>query len=162
MKVREVSLPNGLVVSCLQRHEVPIVNLEVNGYLAHGLELNPGDTLFDVGAHIGLFTLAAYEHCKRNLNVYSFEPVPDTLTWKESKHILGAQANVWTEYMKTTDYVEYMVFPRLLALSEVVWSPREKRDWECFANRLPAHFELLDRLHVNYRAPDMEGEESEQ
>jgi len=65
IKIVNVPLPNGMVVSCHQKHEVPIVNLEIQGYLANGLRLKPGDTMFDVGAHVGLFTLAAYEHCKR-------------------------------------------------------------------------------------------------
>ncbi len=55
--------------------------------------------------------------------VYGFEPVPSVLTPDESRHILGAQGNVWTEYMKTPDRVEFMVFPRMLAMSEVTWSP---------------------------------------
>ncbi len=84
-------------------------------------------------------------------DVYGYEPVPDSLSWSEGQHILGAQGNVWTEYMKTTEYVEYMVFPRALALAEVVWSPRDKRDWESFVLRLPAQFEMLDRMEVNYR-----------
>ena len=78
MKIANVSLPNGTVVSCLQKHEVPIINLEVQGYFSNGLRLKPGDTVFDVGAHIGLFTLAAYERCERNLQVYAFEPVQAT------------------------------------------------------------------------------------
>jgi len=87
-------------------------------------------------------------------DVYGYEPVPDSLSWIEGQHILGAQANVWTEYMKTTDYVEYMVLPRAFALAEVVWSPKDKRDWEFFESRLPSHFEMLDRLGVNYRPLD--------
>jgi hexosaminidase len=83
--------------------------------------------------------------------VYAFEPVPDVLTPEEARHVLGAQANVWTEYMKTSDYVEYMVYPRLLALSEVVWSPKRSRNWESFVARLPRQLALLDRLGVNYR-----------
>jgi FkbM family methyltransferase len=71
-----VSLPNGMIVSCLQRHDVAIVNREVQGYFSHGLRLKPGDTVFDVGANIGLFTLAAYERCE-HLRVYAFEPVRD-------------------------------------------------------------------------------------
>jgi FkbM family methyltransferase len=78
MRIVNVSLRNGMVVSCLQKHEVPIINLEVQGYFSNGLQLKPGDTVFDVGAHIGLFTLAAYERCERNLKVYAFEPMQAT------------------------------------------------------------------------------------
>lgn len=70
-----VVLPNGMTVFCQQKHEVPLVHLEVEGYLSNGLALRPGDTVFDVGANIGLFSLAAYEHCECNLNIYAFEPV---------------------------------------------------------------------------------------
>jgi FkbM family methyltransferase len=64
-----------MTVSCLQKHEVLLVWLEVEGYLSHGIELRPGDTVFDVGANIGLFSLAAYHRCERNLSIYAFEPV---------------------------------------------------------------------------------------
>ncbi len=85
--------------------------------------------------------------------VYAFEPVPEELSVREGRHVLGAQGNVWTEYMKTTDYVDYMVLPRLLALSEVVWSAREARDWEGFRARLETALGRLDALGVNYRRP---------
>ena len=93
--------------------------------------------------------------------VYAFEPVPEELTPQESRYVLGAQGNVWTEYMATSDYVEYMVFPRLLALSEVVWSPKDLRDWESFAARLPAQFRRLDRYGVHYRVPHVMGLEED-
>lgn len=83
--------------------------------------------------------------------VYGFEPIPEELTAEEAEHVLGAQANVWTEYIKTPEHVEYMVYPRLLALSEVVWSPKDARDWESFRARLPRQLAVLDRLGVNYR-----------
>ena len=83
--------------------------------------------------------------------VYDFEPVPSVLSLDEAAHILGAQGNVWTEYMSTTEYVEYMVFPRMLALSEVVWSPKNARNWESFSRRLPHQLQHLDKLGVNYR-----------
>lgn len=86
--------------------------------------------------------------------VYAYEPVPDELSAAEATHILGAQANVWTEYMKTPEHIEYMVFPRMLALSEVVWSPRERRDYGGFLGRLPWHFDRLDALGVAYRPLD--------
>lgn len=87
--------------------------------------------------------------------VYGFEPVPPELTPAQAAHVIGAQANVWTEYMKTTDHVEYMVFPRMLALSEVVWSPREARDWTSFTTRLRDELRRLDALRVNYRRPEL-------
>ncbi len=89
--------------------------------------------------------------------VYAFDPIPLELNKDEARHILGAQANVWTEYMKTWDHVEYMVFPRLLALSEVVWSPKQARDWDFFSARLPVHYRLLDALKINYRRPSTSG-----
>jgi hexosaminidase len=70
---------------------------------------------------------------------------------------LGAQANIWTEYMKKPENVEYMGFPRMLALSEVVWSPLEKKNFEDFQQRLNAHFPRLDKQNVNYRIPAPNG-----
>ena len=87
--------------------------------------------------------------------VYEFEPVPEGFTPDQTRRVLGAQGNVWTEYMKTTEHIEYMVFPRLLALAEVVWSPRERRSWPDFVRRLPAQLRRLDSLGVNYRMPDL-------
>ncbi len=89
--------------------------------------------------------------------VYSYEPVPEELTAEEARHILGAQANVWTEYMLTEEHVEYMVFPRLFALSEVVWSPPDARDYDEFLRRLEWHLDRLDALGINYRPLDAGG-----
>ncbi len=82
--------------------------------------------------------------------VYSYEPVPAVLNAEQAKHILGAQGNVWTEYIKNTSKVEYMIFPRMMALSEVLWSPKEKRNWNDFEKRLPGVFKRLDREKTNY------------
>jgi hexosaminidase len=82
--------------------------------------------------------------------VYSYEPIPAALNAEQAKHILGAQGNVWTEYIKNTSKVEYMVFPRMMALSEVLWSPKEKKDWKDFERRLPTIFERLDKQKTNY------------
>jgi len=83
--------------------------------------------------------------------VYDFKPVPLELSKKEKKHILGAQANVWTEYITTEEKVEYMVFPRLCAMSEVLWSEESVRDYDDFMNRLSVHLKRLDNENVNYR-----------
>jgi hexosaminidase len=87
-------------------------------------------------------------------SVYDYEPVPSELTSAEATHILGAQANVWTEYMKSWDHVEYMVFPRLFALSEVAWSAADRKDYARFHARLGWHLDRLDALGVRYRPLD--------
>jgi hexosaminidase len=86
-------------------------------------------------------------------DTYRYEPIAAELTADEAKHVLGPQACMWTEYMPTTDQVEYMAYPRVLALAEIAWSPREARDWDSFQKRLPAALALLDRLGVKYRKP---------
>ena len=89
--------------------------------------------------------------------VYSFDPVPQELTAEEAKYIIGGQANIWTEYIKTPAHVEYMAFPRMLALSEVVWSRPEDKNYEDFLRRLYAHMPRLDAQNVNYRIPEPAG-----
>ncbi|RAW01721.1 beta-N-acetylhexosaminidase [Pseudochryseolinea flava] len=82
--------------------------------------------------------------------VYEYEPVPPQLSADEAKHVLGAQANVWTEYIKTSDHVEYMVYPRAVAMAEVVWSAKEVRNYDDFLKRLEIHLKRLDVKKVNY------------
>ena len=89
--------------------------------------------------------------------VYAYEPVPDSLTADQAKHILGAQANLWTEYLKTPEALEYMLWPRALALAELTWSSREARDWESFVARLPDALRALDKAGVSYRVPHVDG-----
>ncbi|HIG89980.1 MAG TPA: beta-N-acetylglucosaminidase [Flavobacteriaceae bacterium] len=81
--------------------------------------------------------------------IYNYEPIPEELDGESSKYIIGAQGNVWTEYMSTSEYVEYMVFPRIFALSEVVWS-KNKLNFEEFSNRVISFFDRLDKLDINY------------
>ena len=81
--------------------------------------------------------------------VYAYEPIPEGLTPKEATHILGAQANVWTEYMDSENQVEYMLLPRLAAMSEVLWSPKNRRLWSDFARRLPDFINLLEQKDYN-------------
>ena len=82
--------------------------------------------------------------------VYSFEPTPAELSGDQKYKIFGAQGNLWTEYIITPDKVEYMVFPRICALSEVLWTPENKKDFRNFKDRLRKHFDLLDELKINY------------
>lgn len=88
--------------------------------------------------------------------VYSYNPLPKELTKEEQKYILGAQANVWSEYMKTPEHVEYMVLPRLTALSEVVWSTYETKDWGDFQTRLIHLAKRYEALGFNYAKHSLE------
>jgi hexosaminidase len=84
--------------------------------------------------------------------VYSFEPVPEAedLTKQETKYIIGAQGNVWTQYMKTPEYVEYMIFPRAAALSEVLWSPKASRNYPWFRKRMLEQIKRYDAEGIRY------------
>ena len=82
--------------------------------------------------------------------VYSFNPIPKELSEEESKYILGAQANVWTEYINTSEHVEYMVFPRIAALSEVLWGTSNSNEYKVFETRLIQHFERYEKKGINY------------
>ena len=82
--------------------------------------------------------------------VYSFEPVPAELNSDEAKYILGAQGNVWTEYIPTDSHAEYMAVPRMIALAEVDWSPKEARNWDDFRSRMQSVYPRLKALGINY------------
>ncbi len=82
--------------------------------------------------------------------VYNYEPIPDSLTPEQAKHILGAQGNVWTEYIGNEKKLEYMIFPRMSALSEVLWSPKASRNWNDFEKRLVVQFKRYDLWKANY------------
>jgi hexosaminidase len=82
--------------------------------------------------------------------VYAFEPTPSELGPEEARHILGPQANLWTEYVPTTSHAEYMTFPRLAAMAEVGWSPKEARSWKDFTARMTAQYERYRRAGITY------------
>jgi len=85
---------------------------------------------------------------------YSYNPTPASLTPDQQKHILGAQANLWTEYIPTENKADYMLLPRLLAVSELDWTPLVNKNFNDFANvRLPYHLAWLDKNNFDYRVP---------
>jgi hexosaminidase len=84
--------------------------------------------------------------------VYGYDPIPAALSDLEAKHVLGSQSQLWTEYVPTTDHAEYMLFPRLCALAEVVWTPKEQKSYSGFLERMGFHVQRLDALGVNYAA----------
>lgn len=83
-------------------------------------------------------------------NVYNYEPMPKALSQEEQKYIIGVQANLWTEYIPTYSQVEYMELPRMAALSEIQWSGADKKNYECFLNRLPQLTAIYDVKGYNY------------
>ncbi len=89
--------------------------------------------------------------------VYSYEPVPPGLAEGQARHILGAQGNVWTESIPDRGKAEYMSFPRACAMSEVVWSPREKRDFGDFSLRMAGQYARLVGRGINVRIPPPSG-----
>jgi hexosaminidase len=116
----------------------------------HGVIMTPGNPVyFDHSQSLNedSVTIGGYNPIEK---VYAYEPVPKELSATEGGYILGAQANLWTEYIKNPKKAEYMLFPRLSALSEVLWSPKEKKDWPGFEKRLMEQFRRYDFWKVNY------------
>ena len=109
----------------------------------HDVVMSPGSHAYFDAPYAGQST----EH------VYTFEPVPPSLTATEGKHVLGGQANVWTEWIPTEARAEYMIFPRITAMSEVLWSPKKGRDINEFLPRMSSIFPRLDRLNTSYYLP---------
>ncbi len=88
--------------------------------------------------------------------VYNYNPLPNELNAEEQKFILGAQANLWTEYISNPAKVEYMLFPRMTALSEVQWTPQNMKDYDDFKKRLPQQLKRYDLWKVNYSKASVE------
>lgn len=86
-------------------------------------------------------------------DVYSYEPVSAEIAEDKQTHIQGAQGNLWTEYLPGPQQVEYMAFPRAMALAEINWTEEKYKDWEDFQSRLNAHYAVLQNWNVNYRRP---------
>ncbi|HET7558114.1 MAG TPA: family 20 glycosylhydrolase, partial [Rhodanobacteraceae bacterium] len=83
-------------------------------------------------------------------DVYDFQPVPKELDAQQARHVLGAQANLWSEYLTTPARVEHAAFPRFAALAEVLWSPADVHDWQGFLARMPAQLARYRALDVGY------------
>ncbi|EON77952.1 Beta-hexosaminidase [Lunatimonas lonarensis] len=89
--------------------------------------------------------------------VYSYTPIPESLTADEQKHVLGVQANLWTEYIPTNNKMEYFLFPRALALAEVAWKSKDEKNYAAFTqHRLPKRLAELEQQKVFFRIPEAE------
>jgi len=127
---------DGGIAAAKQKHDVIMAD---NGHLYFDhYQADPETEPMAIGGYLPLKT------------VYEYEPVPVGLNKDEAKHILGAQGQIWTEYLKTPQNVEYMLLPRLLALSEVVWTASDRKDWYDFRERLDNNIQRLAVMGLNY------------
>lgn len=119
--------------------------------MGHDVVMTPGDPLYfdhyqagpegEPQAFGGMNTLKM---------VYQYNPTPKELTGKEAAHVLGAQANIWAEHIYSRTHFEYMALPRMLALSEAVWTPLELKNYEDFYARLQPHYDAFDHKGINH------------
>ncbi|TDQ06405.1 beta-N-acetylhexosaminidase [Pedobacter metabolipauper] len=122
------------------------------------------DVIMTPGGNIGLY----FDHKQSNSPdepmtigglspyslVYAYDPIPKELTPEQQKHVIGVQANMWTEYIQTPAKAEYMVLPRMLSLSEISWSQVANKDFKNFSEaRVPVHLARLDKSNINYWVP---------
>ncbi len=96
----------------------------------------------------------ASAHVSTLEQVYDYVVMPSGLSARETGHMLGAQANLWTEHVATPEHLFYMALPRELALAEVLWTPRERKNWDSFLTRLPAQLAWLDAHGYPFRIPN--------
>lgn len=121
----------------------------------HDVIMTPGNPVyfdFSQSENEDSITIGGYNPIEK---VYAYDPVPKELTEEQAMHILGAQANLWTEYIGNTKKVEYMILPRMAALSEVLWSQKESKEpiaigWKNFETRLAEQFKRYDLWKANY------------
>jgi hexosaminidase len=125
----------GGVAAAKQKHDV-IMTPGNPVYFDHTQSLNEDSV-----------TIGGYNPIEK---VYAYDPVAKDMNADDAKYVLGGQANLWSEYIKNSRKVEYMIFPRIAALSEVLWSKKENRNWDDFEKRLIVQFKRYDLWKANY------------
>jgi len=126
---------DGAIAAAKQGHDT-VLSPQPTLYLDNGQSLSPDEPT-------GRLRVASLK------DVYGFDPAPAQLSAEEREHILGVQANVWTEHMQTDERMELMAFPRAVALAERGWTPETGVNWDDFARRLPAEMARLKVLGVS-------------
>ena len=121
----------------------------------HRVIISPTNYLyFDYPNHVGE-PGALWEGNDNGANsvelIYQWEPIPDTFTPEEETQVIGLQANLWTEFIMTNDYYEYMIFPRLSSLAEIAWSPKGEKDLDNFRKRIEIQCKRYEAMDINYR-----------
>ena len=139
----------GGIASAQQKHDVIMTPGSKGLYIDHSQSNSP-----DEPVTIGGFSTYG--------KIYSYDPVPEILTAEQKKYVIGVQANLWTEYVRTTSKIEYHAFPRLLALAEIAWTPVEKKNFEDFSTvRLPRQLAKLDAEKIDMWIPTPLGQNTD-
>ncbi|RAJ15974.1 glycoside hydrolase family 20 protein [Arenibacter echinorum] len=117
----------------------------------HDVVMTPGDPLYlDHSQGKSEYEPPSWGGYNNVLKIYDFNPVPKDIAPDKKHHILGAQGNLWTEQVKSLSHIQYMMLPRISALSEAIWTKAEKKNREHFINKLDVHFDRLDEMGYNY------------
>ena len=121
----------------------------------HRVIISPTNYLyFDYPNHVGE-PGALWEGNDNGANslelIYQWEPIPDTFTPEQEAQVIGLQANLWTEFIMTNEYYEFMIFPRLSSLAEIAWSPRGEKDLDNFRKRIDVQCKRYEAMDINYR-----------
>ncbi|HEY2398769.1 MAG TPA: family 20 glycosylhydrolase, partial [Steroidobacteraceae bacterium] len=114
----------------------------------HDAVLSPSPTLYFDNRQSATDTQPGRGHVISLEDVYKFDPMPASLAPDHRQHILGLQANIWTEHIRTEERVQYMTFPRAAAVAEVGWSPADSLSWDGFLRRLPAQIHRYERVGI--------------
>ena len=126
--------------------------------LGHDVVMTPGNWVYldhyQGSSKVEPVTIGGYTTLEES---YGYDPVPKELEPEKAKHILGTQGNVWTEYMYTPEITEYRIYPRIIALAEVGWTTKQKKDFDNFLSRMNNQFVRLDLHDINYHIPLPEG-----
>ncbi len=119
--------------------------------MKHDVIMTPGNPLYfdnyQAGPEGEPLAIGGFNTLKK---VYDYDPIPKELSSEDAKYVLGAQANLWAEFITTTSHLQYMLLPRLLALAEIVWTPKEVKNWPDFNKRLVYHCKGFDLKGINY------------
>jgi len=132
---------DGGIAAAQQNHDVIMTPGSMGLYIDHKQSNSPDEPV----------TIGGYAPYTK---IYAYDPIPKVLTAEQGKYIKGVQANMWTEYIKTPAKAENHAFPRLLALSEIAWSPVARKDLKNFQEvRLPVHLAAMDKENINFWVP---------
>lgn len=127
----------------------------------HDVVMSPGDPLYlDHSQGKSEYEPPSWGGYNNVLKIYDFNPVPEDIAPDKKHHILGAQGNLWTEQVKSLSHIQYMMLPRISALSEALWTNVDQKNKDDFINKLDVHFDRLDELGYNFSgsslSPDYE------